>query len=62
MQKQSIYSFQFPEFHLEDKVLVWGDGNVRHYTQQPKALKSFTRSEKKNDLVKDNVVIPGDTS
>lgn len=45
---------RFPEFHLEGKVLVWGQGNVMHYTQ-PKTLKTFTRrKKKKNETVQGN--------
>lgn len=44
----------FPEFHLEDKVIAWGRGNVIHYTDQPK---SYARREKKGKTVKDGMVI-----
>ena len=34
---------QFPEFHLEDKVKVWGRGNVR-----PQIRFTYTRRKRKN--------------
>ncbi|XP_074347611.1 uncharacterized protein LOC141686473 [Apium graveolens] len=37
---------RFAAFHLKDKVLNWGQGNVIHCTKQPKILKSYTRRRK----------------
>lgn len=42
---------RFPEFHLEDKVIVWGRGNVIPCTKEPKTLQTYVR-RKKTDKVK----------
>lgn len=37
---------RFPEFHLEDKVLVWGQGNVMNCTKSNGPLHMYTRRKK----------------
>lgn len=43
-------SSRFPESHLEDKVLVWGHGNVINCTKSARPLRSFTRRKKKDKV------------
>ncbi|XP_074345991.1 uncharacterized protein LOC141684748 [Apium graveolens] len=40
---------RFPEFHLEDKVLVWDGSNVMQQGQQSKGLKVFTRKKNRKN-------------